>query len=116
MDFLQVSGVASVLVFGASLLLALRVLALAGEHSVGEEVLRHTAYILLAAGSLVACLLVAGPGALFIWPIVMTIWARAAINQRFMQKRSLIGGAGHCCRQADATGACGPGVWRRARG
>jgi type II secretory pathway component PulF len=90
MDFLQFSGVASVLVFGASLLLALRVLALAGEPSVGEEVLRHTAYILLAAGSLVACLLVAGPGALFIWPIVMTIWARAAINQRLMQKRSLL--------------------------
>lgn len=87
---MQFSGVASVLVFGASLLLALRVLALSGEHSAGEEVLRHTAYILLATGSLVACLLIAGAGTIVLWPIVMTIWARAAINHRLMQKRSLL--------------------------
>jgi type II secretory pathway component PulF len=90
MESIQFSGVTSVLVFGASLLMVLRVLELSGEHSMGEEVMRHAAHILLATGSLVACLLVAGPGALFIWPIVMTIWARAAINHRLMQKRSLL--------------------------
>ncbi len=91
MDTIQLSGVASVLVMGVSLLLAVRVLALSGERTAAEDVLRQTAYILLAVGAMGACFFVAGPWGFVAWPIAMTLWARAAINIRAVQKRNLLG-------------------------
>ncbi len=93
MGTIELSGAASVLVLGVSLLLAVRVLALSGERSpAAEQILRQTAYILLAVGATSACTLTGDWLGYFVaWPVVMAVWARAAINFRATQKRNLFG-------------------------
>ncbi len=87
----EISGVVSVLAVAVSLLLAARVLTLAAPRPrAAEQVLRFTATVVIAAGLLGACLLALGGFGLVVWPIVMIVWGRMAINYRTVQKQNLL--------------------------
>ena len=90
MDYIELTGVASVLVLGTSLLFAAGMLALSEPHApTAASVLRYTAYVLFAVGLLAGCLAIGGWAGFVAWPIVMTIWIRAAVHYRATQKRNL---------------------------
>ncbi|MGD9719845.1 MAG: type II secretion system F family protein [Pirellulales bacterium] len=91
MEFIQVSGVASVLLAAISMSIAARIMgAAAPEAGAAERVLRYTGSVLLAVGALGACLVTMGWFGFLGWPVVMVIWFRAAINYRATQKRNLL--------------------------
>ena len=90
MTDIRTAGVASLLILGASLAVAARILALCGRRGSAERVLRYTAFVVLAVGLLGACLLAATWLGLLAWPVVMIIWLRAAINYRATQKQNLL--------------------------
>jgi type II secretory pathway component PulF len=90
MEYVEVSGVASVLALGASMAVAASLIALSGSgRGAADWVLRYTAYVLLAVGVLGVCLIVGGWLGLVAWPITMVVWGRAVANYRATQRRNL---------------------------
>ncbi len=91
MNHIQLSGVASVIVTGLSLVLVARILGASRAAAAAlRGLLRTTGLILIAVGLLGACLVAMGLFGFLAWPIVMGVWWRAAIHRRTMQKRSLL--------------------------
>lgn len=90
MTFIQPSGVASLLVVGASLLLVAQVLrTMAAGADASRRLLRFTGFVLIAIGLLEACFLATGRLAIPVWVILMVFWARGAMHYRTTQKRNL---------------------------
>ncbi len=86
----ELSGVASVLVAGASLLCVVAVLRAAHvEAGAAIAIVRYTAYMLVAIGLLGASFLSAGELGFLLWLVAMGIWIRAAMHYRAVQRRNL---------------------------
>ncbi len=91
MSTIEFSGVASLLVVGASLLVAAGALqAITGHGDAMQRLLRFTALVALAIGLLAACLMGGGGLGFFGWLVAMGIWARVALHYRAIQKRNLL--------------------------
>jgi general secretion pathway protein F len=90
--YVQFSGLASVLVFGASLLAAARVLkTIATDTDASPALLRFTGWVLIVVGLSGACSFMPGGWGLLAWLIVMGLGIRGAMHYRAMQQRSLLG-------------------------
>ncbi len=90
MNYLQLSGIASLLAAGVTLIAAARLLRGTGEGQAFRGVLRFTGRLMVAIGFLGGCLAFSSEWGWFAWLFVMGIWWRSAIHFRMAQKRSLL--------------------------
>ncbi len=90
--YVRLSGLASVLVFGASLLVAAHVLkTIAADTGASPALLRFTGWVLVVVGLSGACSFMPGGWGFFAWLIVMGLCIRGAMHYRAMQQRNLLG-------------------------
>ncbi len=89
---LQLSGVASLLVLGASLTFASSLLAMLapGAATALRGVLRFCGLVLAYLGVTACCALLPPPVAVIAWLVVNFIWARAAIQLRNSERQNLM--------------------------
>lgn len=88
---MQLTGVASVLATGLSLVVAAYLLHMFTRRTEPMGlVLRNFGFVLLALGLLPACLLLAGGWGFFGWIVIIVVWIRVSLHFRAAQRRNLL--------------------------